>query len=504
MKALTLIPTLLLVCAILLVSCSGYQPEAKRYQVEKAFLDADKAVTNYGVKPELRSTQDYLNLVSGYQKVYSLFETLFPNLESKTSLSTTEREAAFLAGKALVVAANLLVTGGQPDSAVVILNQVIATKYFSPQHQSEALLLLGRTAERQGNWIDAEAAYAKLLELFYPPVVDKIFPAMDVMTLPKAIVEHYQSIGDTATALQKADWAISYYQKIVSSYPHNPLTMAATRLLAEAYNFKGDFQRSVSLLETVKDSTGNIVDAAKGMIADLYLGRLDRKNEAVQMYQDLVSKAGDSSVIASSLMKLATIEFANKRYDSGREYLHKLTNAFPRSTLLQIGAQQMLAQSFEDQGEYDRAKQEYLNLINAYPNTQQSLESMMYLPDFFKKIGQPVLAEQWVIKTEEKLKNLAKNSGDKRLILMAFSYLASFYSHNKMYDLAITQYLELRAQFPKSAQAADALLRVGMIYQFSKKDKVRALEAYKEFVKQYPTSVVRRTIEQEIRKLEQG
>ena len=344
----------------------------------------------------------------------------------------------------------------------------------------------------------------RLLDLFYPPVVDKIFPAMDVITLPKAIVEHYQSIGDTATALQKADWAISYYQKIVSSYPHNPLTMAATRLLAEAYNFKGDFQKSVNLLETVKDSTGNIVDAAKGMIADLYFGRLDRKDEAVQMYQDLVGRAGDSSIIASSLMKLATIEFQNKRYDSGREYLRKLTNAFPRSTVVQIGAQQMLAQSFEDQGEYDRAKQEYLNLINGYPNTKQSLESMMYLPDFFKKIGQPVLAEQWVTKTEEKLKDLARNSGDRRVILMALSYLASFYMHNKMYDQAITQYLELRTQFPKSAQAADALLRVGMIYQFSKKDKVRALDAYREFVKLYPDSVVRKTIEQEIRKLEQG
>jgi len=504
MKIITLFPTLLLSCAILLGSCSGYQPEAKRYQVEKAFLDADRAVTNYGVKPELRSTQDYLNLVSGYQKVYSLFETLFPNLESQSSLSTTEREAADKAGQALIVAANLMVTGDQPDSTVAILNQIIKTKYFSLQHRSEALLLLGRTSERQGNWVDAEAAYAKLLDLFYPPVVDKIFPAMDVMTLPKAIVEHYQSSGDTATALQKADWAISYYRKIVSSYPHNPLTLAATRLLADAYNFKGDFQKSVNLLETVKDSTGNTLDAAKGMIADLYFDRLDRKAEAVQMYQDLVGQASDSSLIASSLMKLATIEFSSKRYDSGREYLHKLKDTFPQSTLLHVEAQQMLAHSFEDQGEYDRARQEYLNLINGYPNTQQSLESMMYLPDFFKKIGQPILAEQWVSKTEEKLKDLAKNGGDNRVILMASSYLASFYEHHKMYDQAIGQYVELRVQFPKSAQAADALLRVAMIYQFSTKDKVRALEAYKEFVKQYPTSVVRKTIEQEIRKLEQG
>ncbi len=504
MKTTTLFPTLLLVCAILLVSCSSYQPEAKRYQVEKAYVDADKSVENYGVKPELRSSEDYLNLVAGYLKVNSLVETLFPDLPSKTTLTTTEQEAAFLAGKALVVAANLMVTGGQLDSAVMILNKVIEAKHFSPQHQSEALLLLGRTCEQQGNWVDAEAAYTRLLDLFYPPVVDKIFPAMDVISLPRNVVEHYETVGDTATAMQKADWAIGYYQKIVGSYPHNPLTVAATRLLAETYNFKGEYQKSVNLLETVKDSTGSIVDAAKGMIADLYFTRLDRKPEAVQIYQDLVSQAGDSNVIASSLMKLATIEFNNKRYDSGREYLRRLTSAFPQSTAIQIGARQMLAQSFEDQGEYDRAKQEYFNLINGYPNTRPALDAMMYLPDFFKKIGQPVLAEQWIARTEERLKDLVRNSADKRMALMASSYLASFYVHNKMLDKAITQYLELRAQFPKSAQAADALLRVGMIYQLSKKDKAKALEYYREFVKQYPASVVTKSIEQEIRKLEQG
>jgi tetratricopeptide (TPR) repeat protein len=504
MKTISLFPKLLLVCTLLLLSCSSYQPEAKRYQVEKAFLDAEKAVTNYGVKPELRSTEDYLNLVSGYRKVYSLFETLFPNLVDGASMSTTEKEAAFLAGKSLVMAATLMLSAGQQDSALALLNQVINTKYFAPQHHGEALLMLGRISELQGNWVDAEGAYYKLLEIFYPPVVDKLYPAMDVITLPRTIVEHYQSIGDTATALQKGDVAISYYQKIINDNPRSPLTLTATRLLAEFYNYKGDFRKSVSLLETVVDSAGNLLDAAKGMIADLYFGRLDRKGEAVQMYQDLVSRGGDSSVIASSLMKLATIEFKNKRYDAGRDHLHKLTEAFPRSSQIQIESQRMLAQSFEEQGEYDRAKQEYLNLINGFPNTQASLESMMYLPDFFKKIGQPVLEAQWVSKTEEKLSDLAKNSSDKRQKLMAYSFLASFYSHHKMYDQAITQYLELRAQFPKSAQAADALLRVGMIYQFSKKDKVRALDAYQEYLKQYPASVVRKTIEQEIRKLEQG
>lgn len=504
MKTTTLISTLLLVCAVLLVSCSGYQTEAKRYQIEKAFVEADRAVNNYQVKPELRTAEDYMNLVGGYRKVNSLFLTLFPELANKSDLSTAEKQAAYLAGKSMVIASNLMVTAGHSDSAIAMLNDLLAAKYLSPEHQHESLLLLGRTEEQQGNWVDAESAYSRLLDQFFPPVLDKMIPAMDVIILPKTIYEHYQYVGDTLTAKQKADWAITYYDRILKGYPHSPLTMATTRLLAEAYNFKGDYRKSASLLETVQDSSGNIIDAAKGMIADLYFGQLDRKAEAVQMYNDLVAQAKDSTVIASSLMKLATIEFKNGRYDSGRQFLRKLTETFPQSAYLQRQAQQMLARSFEDQGEYDRARIEYLNLINGYPNTEQAIDVMLYMPDFFDKIDQPVMATQWVTKCEEKLTDLIKNSGDRRVVLTASSYLATFYAHHKMYDKAISQYIALREQFPKSAQAADALLKVGMIYQFSKKDKARALEAYREYVKLYPASVVRKTVEQEIRKLEQG
>ena len=154
MKKYLLVLTLLLACAVLLASCSAYGPEAKRYQVEKAFYDAEKAVANYGVKPELRSPEDYLNLVSGYRKVYSLFETLFPDLGGKETLSRTEQEAGFLAGKALISAANLFMTGGQLDSAAMLLNKVIDTKCLSPQHHNEALLLLGRTLSvREIGWM---------------------------------------------------------------------------------------------------------------------------------------------------------------------------------------------------------------------------------------------------------------------------------------------------------------------------------------------------------------
>ena len=119
----------------------------------------------------------------------------------------------------------------------------------------------------------------------------------------------------------------------------------------------------------------------------------------------------------------------------------------------------------------------------------------MYLPDFFKKIGQPVLAQQWIGKTEEKLNEMLRRVPTSGRRLWLSSYLASFYEHYEMYRSGHQPVSELAEKFPKSAQAADALLKVGMIYQFKKKDNPKALDVYREFVKQYPTSVVRRKVE---------
>lgn len=504
MKKAIVTLTCLVVLLSLMLSCSSYEPEGRRYQIEKTLFEAEKLNQTYAVKPELRTAQDYHNLVAGYRKVYDDYRRLFPDLAGKDSLTETEKEATFLAGKALMTAATMLMSGDQLDSAAAIFDLVLGTNYFAPRHRNEALLSSGKIAERQGRWIDAEKNYLKLLQLYYPPVVNRVLPAVDVVELPRTIVEHYQAVGDSATAMQKIEWAIHYYQGIVDSFPHYPVALASIRLLAELYNAKGEYQRSVNLLQTVVDSTGNVVDAAKGMIADLYVTHLNREGEAVRMYQELIDRGIDTFVVATSYVKLATIEFKNKQFSEGRKYLEKMTSHFSRYPELTIKVQLMKAQSFEAEKEYDRAAQEYLALINQYPASSQAIETLVYFPEFYKRMGENDLAREWVTRSMERLKETAKANANKRLGLMASTYLGTFYIRNKMFNEAISQFQELRQRYPKSSQAADALLKIGLIYQLDFKDKVKALEAYREFLKQYPNSPVKQKIEEEVMRLEKS
>lgn len=201
-----------------MAGCTRYELESKRYEIEKEYYLAEKLVEQYGVKPELRTADDYFQLVRGYLAVHNRFLELFPSLPRRDSLELPEMEASFLGGRSLLKASSLLMTAEQFDSAEVLLRQILDAPYYSLNHRFDALLALGKVAENQARWVDAERYYLRLLEEYYPPVEAEGRPANDVLTLPRAIVEHYAGIGDQQAAAAKAEWAINYYKGIVDSF----------------------------------------------------------------------------------------------------------------------------------------------------------------------------------------------------------------------------------------------------------------------------------------------
>lgn len=189
-------------------------------------------------------------------------------------------------------------------------------------------------------------------------------------------------------------------------------------------------------------------------------------------------------------------------FSGGRDYLDALKLRFPRASTILAESQRLKARSFELEQNYDRARQEYLALINEFPATPQGLETLVELPDFFRRIGQPEMASDWTQRCEERLRGLARDYANRQIGLQASSYLGTFLLRNGRVDEAIAQYDELRRQYPRSSQATDALIRIAMIYRNDKKDPSKALETLREFVKQYPRSVVTPRVEEEIAKLE--
>lgn len=493
----------LIVILIILAGCSGFQAENKRYQVEQAYFAADKLTQNYSVKPELRTERDYAALADAYLEVYYTFQKNFPDLNPQDSLELAALEASNLAGKALLSASALLMSSNHADSAKRILEFVINSPVMLNQHRFDALYAAGRVAEQEGHWSEAERYYMELLKKYYPPMVQGGNPNSDVIELPKKITQHYVDMGDTEQASQKVRWAIGYYEGILDSYPKIPMTMMATRLLAEMYTGIGEFQRSADLLATVVDSTGRIFDQAHALIADLYLTRLNRGNEAVGIYNDIIQSGQDSLSIATSYIKLATLAFNEKRFQEGRDFLEDLRKRFPRLSNVQAEAQLLKSRSFEREKNHERARQEYIALLNQFPETPQALEVLIWLPEYFDSIGQNSMAEEWRERSESELRKIASENTNRMIGLQASNLLGTYLLRRNRPTEAIAQFETLRQQYPSAPQAAEALFRIGFIYRYELKDNAKALATFQEFLKQYPGSSVRPSVEAEMKKINQ-
>ena|GEM_PF-1287598 len=488
----------------LALGCSGYEVEHKRYQVEKEYFEAEKLVDTYSVKPELRTRDDYFLLVSAYMQVFNRFAENFPNLTTLQNLSEPEVEASNLAGKALLSASALLLSAESVDSAKKVLDYIINSPVMLKQHHFDALFAAGNIAEQQGNWPSAENFYLQLLKEYYPPVVRGILPNTNVMELPKKIAEHYADANERDEALKRARWSIDYYEGIVDSFPKVPMTMMATRLLAEMYSAVGEYQTSVNLLATVVDSTGRQFDPARSMMADLYLTRLNRSDEAIRIYNEIINDGNDSLSIATAYVKLATLSFSNEKFQDGRNHLENLRQRFPRLANIQAEAQMLKARSFESEQNNERARQEYVALLNEFPGSVQALEVLAYLPEYFRKIGQPGLEKEWLRRSEQEIRKLAEGNVNRRIGLQAASYLGTFLQRNNRHEDAIIQFETLIKQYPKTPQAAEALYKIGFIYLKDLNNSAKALETFQEFLKQYPNSGVRPSVEAEVRKIEKS
>lgn len=493
----------LLACALGFAGCGSYDEEARRYEVEQAYFLADKTAKDYSVKPELRTPQDYLRLVDVYVKVYDIFKRNFPNADARDTTSKASAEASFLAGRSLLAASALLLSAEAIDSARSIFDLLLTSPAIQPRHRHDALYAAGKLAERDDRWAAAESLYNTLLQEAYPPLERGYYPIETVIELPKYITEHYVQLPDSVTARDRARRAIAYYKGIVDSFPKIPMTMMATRLLAEMYESVGDYRAAVATLETVVDSTGRIFDPAKAMIADLYLTQLNRPQDAVRMYNEIITGGIDSNTIAVAHLKLATLAFADGRYQEGRNYLDRLKERFRTVSGLQAQAQLARARSFEEEGNNERARQEYVALLNEYPLTAQALDVLVYLPDYFERIGQPRFQQEWTERAEQELRKIVDSQKNNQLGLQASSYLGTFLIRQKRFHDAIVQLETLRQDFPNTQEAATALMKIAVTYDKDLNDKARALETYREFLKQYPQSRVRSTVENEIRKLEQ-
>lgn len=233
---------------------------------------------------------------------------------------------------------------GEKDTSSEILEQFLADH---PQ-ATTADRLRFRQAEnlqQSGNYQDAIASFRQYIR---------------VTNNESNVPEAYYNIADSYMQLDQPAKARQAYQTIVDNYPASERVAPALAALGRLSFEEGNYQESYGYYNRLLDQSGQLkLEAHIGMgNASLAMNKLD---EARQQFETATQLNSSSDLGRLGLGKVA---LKQKQYDQAESLLQPI--AKNNTTEIGAEAQFRLGQSYQQQGDYDRALKAYSNVKVLY------------------------------------------------------------------------------------------------------------------------------------------
>jgi tetratricopeptide (TPR) repeat protein len=492
--------TLLTVFISLVITCCSEVGNRNLFSLEKEFFKAKKlADKKLSIKPELAGDADYDEVIQAYLSVVESYERDFGYLASKDSFDVDESKAAHMGGESLIEAARLYQISDRDEKCKELLYSLPDKFPHNRDHKALARLQLGRMEELEGNPLKAEEIYSSLLDDFYPPCDLEMRPNVDVLALPVRMARMFLDLEDQEKYERYLDYAEDYYTGIIEKFKYSPLGMSTIRHLAETYQLRGKPNEAIKLLETVKDSTGAVTGTAQLLIADIYGTELGDLGSSRKAYNEILNRESDTLLHPRVELQLAKIEFIDSNFAECRRHVGVIKDKYTKYRNILSRAQQLLAMSFEAEGDFNRAYSEYQWLLTNYPESIEAVDTYAKLPEYIRSEDQEDLADQWQEKSADKLKQIRDSKLGSPMGLLAQTNLINLLANQEAWAEAAEELEFLQETYPRSQAGTEALFKAGNIYQDKLKDAEKARATYERQVNLYPDMPITKKAKQELK-----
>src|SRR5574341_357590 len=257
----------ILAAPFLFLTCAGDKNVSQRYELEKAFNLGEQFRENLYINLQAATPDDYQKAIAYYQAVKE--KSPFPKQKSdKDSLDQDSKEMLRLTQQSFIRISELLMTQKKFDQALKEANDYLTDFQKNDFNRQMMAVRKGQIFEMMQKPDSAMVQYEQVLQS-YLQVHDPQNPNADIIGLPFYVLGMRSSLGQFTP--EHVSQAAEFFRKLIASPPADPLSQAATQHLADLYLKSNDFDKAVSTLETLVDSTGKIYPQPLMAIADLYL-----------------------------------------------------------------------------------------------------------------------------------------------------------------------------------------------------------------------------------------
>jgi len=494
-------PLILIAVAFMISACGSDTAERSLYNLEKLYSQALRAEKELlEIKPELTAASDLKDVVELYQKVVDNFRDYYPEHSRSTEPGEDELKAAHVAGLSLMQMGNLNIQAVDTSGAKAVFSEFENLLPYNHDQQRLVWTTLADIHRYERNWDTVEQINLKLIEKYDPPANAQLNPYMDVVKLPFDMMRFYGSRGDQEKSQHYVQFAEDYYIRMSDKYPQSNLGLVSTRFLAETYKYMGRAEEAVKLLQTVTDSTGQTSRAAMMLIAEAYFENLNRPEEAKRYYQMVLDRGLDSNYTPQAAMHIGQVLLLQRQFSEARRWFNEVleydfaSQYFPQ-------ARRYIGISYDEEKDYDKAKDAYMDLIEAHPTHSLAFDTYLYMPDFFEKQNKKQLRDDWYNRAEEFFMDTREKYENRNLGAAGQEYLCRFYMAYEKWDRAIHELRRLAELFPEYNFASEAYFRIAAIFEKHLNQPDSAKFYYSKQAEVYPNLPISETAKNMINNL---
>ncbi len=456
-------------------SCSNQDEIVLRYQVEKNLYNSERLRQVLFINLKAASPDDFKKVMDSYQQVVSL---------ASRAKAPVERDIQDLAASAQLRIAELYLRQKNPDSALSAL-QLILNNYPQSQSQNKnALLGIAKIYEAKGEKEKAIQTYHQLLENC-PPLIKKNLPDPDIFAVPSHLILLYSPREEKEKREQEFEYAKSYYQNLIRAYPSTQVSLAATLGLARAYQLQGEWRKSIEIMETAQDSTGQVPGSVLLQIGNIYYDELKEEKNALATFRRVIDSSLDSLSQAEAQMKIGMIYLQRKDYSRAKSELAKVNRFYPKAVSFVATSQYLIAQIYEKDGEWERALNEYNWLMVNNPLSPEGLESPLRIISHYQREN-PALVKESVEKALSHYDELLAQYEDKSFANRIETSKARLYILQKDWDKAINSLEKIAEKYPGTEAGLNALLNLWKLYKQELKDETKSRQILARINSEYP------------------
>lgn len=475
---------------VLLCACGEDQTLVQQLALEKKYFSAQKLLEKIYINPNIADAEDFKLAVAQFREV----------VDGASALPATEILDGIMRG-CLMRIAQLELMRDNVDGTIAAYEEIVRRYPNNEEITIPARLTLGILHERALQYGDAINAYSVVL----PSLSSRIAaqePEMYLVAIPFHFARMHKHSAQAAQREQAYRQARECYQTMVAKFPNSKVGAAAVSYLAALLADQNEWQALDGLLnqEIARHAQSSELPHFIYTRALALHERLGQTAAAWKMLADLVAKHPEHEIAPQARFEMARMLFAQNQNEAARQTLKQVIAASKTNPNLAARAHEEIAMSYEREGQWNFALNEYRWLAKQYEIFPSALKSHLRIAEYYMQRNEAALAAKAFSEAVAFYQGLITKYPRSMLAALAQEHIANCFMAQQRWDEAAAAAAGVENILDNTVGKVSTSLLLGNIYESSGQTQ-RAVKVYNEFMQQYPQHPLLDVLKERVRRL---